>query len=167
MPVEGPVPWGNFTSALVTHSSSSGNFFCRDSAKCVCVHVWSSCQGFGAKLFFFAASGWEQYYHGCLWGASQLFSHKVLPHPTFGSMLCHHPLLSMFTFPVTSAFAWPSPSPSNHTLYNFMPPHIFSVFSCPMHLLHLVSCTTYLSHLCPGKVLGHRNQRSTTLLPLH
>lgn len=131
---------------------------------CACVELLS---GLWSKAVFLC----------CLWvgivlpwllmGCIPVIQPQGLAPPHFWVHALSSPPLSMFTFPATSAFAWPSPSPSNHTLYNLMPPHIFSVFSCPVHLLHLVSCTTYLSHLCPGKVLGHRNQRSATLLPLH
>lgn len=131
---------------------------------CACVELLS---GLWSKAVFLC----------CLWvgivlpwllmGCIPVIQPQGLAPPHFWVHALSSPPLSMFTFPATSAFAWPSPSPSNHTLYNLMPPHIFSVFSCPVHLLHLVSCTTYLPHLCPGKVLGHRNQRSATLLPLH
>lgn len=98
MPVEEPVPWGNFTSALVTHSSSSGNFFCRDTAKNVCVCMWSS-QCFTARLplsgnsIIQAANG----LHPCYSTA------RSSPIPILGPSSVKPPL-PMFMLPTKSAF---------------------------------------------------------------
>lgn len=139
MPVEEPMPWEGFTNALVTHSSSSGNFSCRHTARCLCVHVWSYQSG-GGFVFVFVFF--------CHWVGMALYRLLVDCMPgvqTWGLLPRSRRGVSIFPCSWLLSLYLLGPHLPDFSLPNA------SSWCCILDHLHATSLSC--SH-CPGNVLG-------------